>query len=92
MSVERVMRIWTGIRDVAVTGVQTCALPIFFTSHRSFIVFWERDITSEHHGTPVHIIITIYTLFYFLLLLSSCYHHYHYLLRLILCKQKGRRD
>src|ERR1043165_420144 len=24
-----------------------------------FIVFWERDITSEHHGTPVHISTTV---------------------------------
>src|SRR4051812_18226785 len=28
----------------------------------TFIVFWERDITSEHHGTPVHIHTIVYTL------------------------------
>src|SRR3954466_8399130 len=41
-----------------------CQLPSYdlFTSHSSFIIFWERDITSEHHGTPVHILITVYTL------------------------------
>ena len=39
---------------------QFCQLPScnLFTSHSCFIVFWERDITSEHHGTPVHITIT----------------------------------
>src|ERR1041385_1073038 len=26
------------------------------------IVFWERDITSEHHRTPVHIPYTVYTI------------------------------
>ena len=38
---------------------QFCQLPScnLFTSHSCFIVFWERDITSEHHGTPVHITI-----------------------------------
>src|SRR3954470_7132502 len=30
-----------------------------------FIVFWERDITSEHHGTPVHISNTVYTHYLF---------------------------
>ena len=43
-------------------GLRTwsCQLPSCnsFTSHSCFIVFWERDITSEHHGTPVHITIT----------------------------------
>ena len=43
-------------------GLRTwsCQLPICnsFTSHSCFIVFWERDITSEYHGTPVHITIT----------------------------------
>src|SRR3954469_17276007 len=28
----------------------------------TFIVFWERDITSENHGTPVHLHIIVYTL------------------------------
>src|ERR1041385_2351739 len=62
----------------------------FFTSHSTFIVFWERDITSEHHKTPVHILITVYTLIYFLLLIS-CSYHYHYPLRLIFFKQQDRR-
>src|SRR4051812_27487546 len=48
-----------------------------FTSHGYFIIFWERDITSEHHRTPVHISNTVYTryqftaLFTFLLLSLS---------------------
>src|SRR5687768_18171966 len=29
-----------GIRDVAVTGVQTCALPIFRTRHRETSICW----------------------------------------------------
>ena len=57
-------------------GLRTwsCQLPSCnsFTSHSSFIVFWERDITSEHHGTPVHITIIdhiryLLSAFYFLL-------------------------
>src|SRR3954466_5786410 len=63
-----------------------------FTSHSSFIVFWERDITSEHHGTPVHISTTVYTLSLLSAFTFCCCHHYHYLLRLILCKQQGQRD
>src|ERR1041385_8440193 len=36
---------WIAVRS------QSCQLPFcnLFTSHSSFIVFWERDITSEHH-------------------------------------------
>src|ERR1041385_378214 len=34
-----------------------------FTSQGYFIVFWERDITSEHHRTPVHITTTVYTIY-----------------------------
>src|SRR3954468_17241035 len=73
---------------------QSCRLPNcdFFTSHRFFIVFWERYITSERHGTPVHISTTIYTLSLLSVFTFCCSHHYHYLLRLILCKQQGRRD
>src|SRR3954468_3885735 len=63
-----------------------------FTLHSLFIVFWERDITSEHHGTPVHISTTVYTFNLLSAFTFSCSHHYHYLLRLILCKQQGRRD
>src|SRR4051812_39790691 len=42
----------------------SCRLPScdLLTSHSPFIVFCERDITSESHGTPVHISITVYTL------------------------------
>src|ERR1041384_8028296 len=63
-----------------------------FTSHSLFIVFWERDITSERHGTPVHISTTVYTFNLLSSFTFCCSHHYHYLLRLILCKQQGRRD
>src|SRR4051812_37524373 len=69
---------------------QSCQLPScdLFTSHSSFIVFWERDITSEHHGTPGHILITVYTLNLFPVAITIIL----YPLRLILCKQQGRRD
>src|SRR3954471_9444276 len=50
-----------------------------FTSHSPFIVFWERDITSESHGTPVHISATVYTFNLLVVFTFSC--HYHYLLR-----------
>src|ERR1044071_840271 len=42
----------------------SCQFPScdLFTSHSLFIVFWERYITSERHGTPVHISTTVYTL------------------------------
>src|SRR3954465_10544683 len=50
----------------------------------TFIVFWERDITSENHGTLVHLHITVYILS----LLFSCY-HYHYLLRLSFVNRKA---
>src|ERR1041385_1563342 len=40
------------------------------------MIFWARDITSEHHGTPVQILITVYTLNLFSSLLSSCYYYY----------------
>src|SRR4051812_22690309 len=41
----------------------SCQLPSFnlFTLHSCFIIFWERDITSELHGTPVHISTIVYT-------------------------------
>src|SRR3954471_3443316 len=72
----------------------SCQLPScdLFTSHSLFIVFWERDITSERHGTPVHISTTVYTLSLLSVFTFCCIHHYHYLLHLILCKQQGRRD
>src|SRR4051812_3741177 len=73
---------------------ESCQLPScnLLTSHSLFIVFWERDITSEHHGTPVHISTTDHTFNLLSAFTFSCSHHYHYLLRLILCKQQGRRD
>src|SRR3954471_9953583 len=72
----------------------SCQLPScdLFTSHSSFIVFWERDITSERHGTPVHISTTVTQSIYFLLLLSSRNYHYLLSVALILCKQQGQRD
>src|SRR4051812_11069382 len=41
----------------------SCQLPSYdlFPSHSHFIVFWERDIPSESHGTPVHISTTVHT-------------------------------
>src|SRR4051812_44795709 len=72
----------------------SCQLPNYnlSTLFSLFIVFWERDITSEHHGTPIHISTTVYTLNLLSAFTFNCNHHYHYLLRLILCKQQGRRD
>src|SRR3954466_8856153 len=58
-----------------------------FTSHSLFIVFWERDITSERHGTPSQFSTTVYTSVYFLLQSPLSLS-----LALILCKQQGRRD
>src|SRR3954466_1522545 len=63
-----------------------------FTLHSLFIVFWERDITSEHHGNLVHTSTIVYTFNLLSAFTFSCIHHYHYLLCLILCKQQGRRD
>ena len=60
-----------------------------FTSHSPFIVFCERDITSESHGTPVHISTTVYTLNFFQSLLSVAL---LLSLVLILCKKQGRRN
>src|SRR4051812_1154512 len=73
---------------------KSCQLPScdLFTSHSPFIVFWERDIICEHHGTPVHISTTVYNFNLLYVSTFSCSHHYHYLLRLILCKQQGQRD
>ena len=60
----------------------------FFYLASIFIVFWERDITSENHGTPVHLHITVTPLIYFQSLLSVPLLS----LALILCKQQGRRN
>src|SRR3954469_22835777 len=49
-----------------------------FTLHSPFIVFWERDITSESHGTPVNISTTVYTFSLLSVFTFSC--HYYYLL------------
>src|SRR3954466_4085551 len=72
----------------------SCQLPNcnLCTSHSLFIVFWERDITSEHHGTRGHISTTVSTFNLLSFFTFSCNHHYDYLLRLILCKQQGRVD
>src|ERR1041385_5259138 len=39
-----------------------------FTFHSLFIIFWERDITSEHHGTPVHTPLFTPSIYFLLLL------------------------
>src|SRR4051812_33093637 len=59
---------------------KSCQLPSydFFTSHSPFIIFSERDITSESHGTPVHISTTVCTLSLLFVFTFRC--HYHYLL------------
>src|SRR3712207_7043035 len=37
-----------GIRDIGVTGVQTCALPIFGTGPRGHVIAWDRvDVGLE---------------------------------------------
>ena len=56
----------------------SCQLPSCnsFTSHSCFIVFWERDITSEHHETPVHITIIDHIRY---LLFAFTYYCKHYL-------------
>src|SRR3954452_14247239 len=46
------LHLFCGIVSIAVHQLPSCD---FFTSHSLFIIFWERYITSEHHGTPVHI-------------------------------------
>src|SRR5207247_8164836 len=38
-----------GIRDPLVTGVQTCALPIF-NSHRDGYLDWLKTVHDESHG------------------------------------------
>src|ERR1041384_1528271 len=50
----------------------SCQLPFcnLFTSHSSFIVFWERDITREHHVSRSISSLLFPRLFTFLLLLS----------------------
>src|SRR3954466_10259961 len=67
----------------------SCQLPNcdLFSSHSLFIVFWERDITSERHGTLVYISTNVYTFNLISAFTFYCSHHYHYLLRLTLCKQ-----
>src|ERR1041385_2342809 len=51
---------------------KSCRLPFcnLFTSHSSFIVFWERDITSEHHVSRSISLLLFQTIFTFLLLLA----------------------
>ena len=41
-----------------------------------FTIFWEREITSESHGTPVHISTIVYTAFTFLLLFPFSLNYY----------------
>src|SRR3712207_7159774 len=40
-----------GIRDIGVTGVQTCALPIFLPWHRAYLGYFEQ-ICRELSGYP----------------------------------------
>src|SRR3954467_6418774 len=56
----------------------SCQLPScdLFTSHSIFIVFWERDITSERHGTPVHISIIVFIFSLLLAFSFSCSYYY----------------
>src|ERR1041384_4707254 len=53
-----------------------CRAVIFLPYIAFFIVFWEIDITSESHGTPVHISTTIYTLSLLCVFTFSCHYHY----------------
>ena len=54
-----------------------------------FTVFWERDISSESHGTPVHISTLVYTFAFTTSFPFSCTTHI-FPLCLILCKQQAR--
>ena len=61
----------------------------FVYSLALFIVFWERDITSENHGTPIHLHFIVHTTIY----LSAFTFISPFLsLALILCKRQGRRN
>src|SRR4051812_1700635 len=66
---------------------QSCQLPFFnlFTSHRSFIIFWERDITSEHHVSRSISLLLFPCYIYFPAFTYSCY---HYPLCFTLCEQQ----
>src|SRR5690606_39482836 len=44
-----------GIRDFHVTGVQTCALPIFFDDHECGLSVKELYLTSDIHGDTINI-------------------------------------
>ena len=73
----------------------SCQLPSCnsFTSHSCFIVFWERDITSEHHETPVHITIIDHIHYLLSVITYYCKNYLSLLsLLLILCELQGRRD
>src|SRR5206468_8342176 len=41
-----------GIRDLIVTGVQTCALPIFTVSGAAKVPFFNRRILAKQIGLP----------------------------------------
>src|SRR3954465_6388032 len=70
---------------------KSCQLPNcdLFTSLALFIVFWERDITSENHGTPVHLHFIVHTTIY---LSAFTFTSTFLSLALILCKRQGRRN
>src|SRR3989449_1405953 len=42
-----------GIRDVAVTGVQTCALPISGTNRPAFLLWWTDGTLTRLDGPPI---------------------------------------
>ena len=75
---------------IIILSIANCDL---FTRAQLFIVFWERDITSEHHVTQVHITTSAYTSIIFRFhLLFCCNHYYLPSCVLILCKLQGQRD
>src|SRR5947209_13612668 len=47
-----------GIRDIGVTGVQTCALPIWLNSPTSYTYTWQRDGSSIAAATSSNYTLT----------------------------------
>src|ERR1041385_9171906 len=70
----------------------SCQLPFcnLFTSHSNFIVFWERDITSEHHVSRSISLSLFPRYIYFLAFLLSA----AIIIPCVftLCEQQDRRD
>src|SRR3954462_11265478 len=65
--------------DISRWSILSIGQLLFVYLASTFIVFWERDITSENHGSPVHLHITVYTLN--LLSVFTFSYHYYYLIR-----------